>query len=124
MTNNMDGAAAAREKWHLKKEVPLAIIIALIVQAAGLVYWGGSLDRNDEVQDRRIAILETMILNSDLSAAPRRLDELERREQQRDERDRLISERLTRIEEGLSFTTEILKDMKASLASQAAQRLR
>lgn len=32
-----------KEQWHLDKRVPLALIVTIIIQTAGLVWWASSL---------------------------------------------------------------------------------
>ncbi len=42
------------ESWHLKKEIPLAIIAAILVQGGTLIWWGASLEARVEALDVKI----------------------------------------------------------------------
>lgn len=33
----------ATEPWHLKKEIPITLIVALLIQAGASIYWGAEL---------------------------------------------------------------------------------
>ena len=46
------------DQWHLDKRVPIGFILALLVQSAGIVWWGAGLDGQVDDHDRRIVSLE------------------------------------------------------------------
>lgn len=41
-----------KEKWHADKRVPLALIVTILVQTAGIVWWAAT-------TDSRVGVLET-----------------------------------------------------------------
>jgi hypothetical protein len=52
MTN---AEVAANSVWHLDRRVPIAIITALAVQTAGIVWWAASLSARVDTNARDIA---------------------------------------------------------------------
>lgn len=54
----MHGRDPAAESWHLDKRVPVALIIALVLQAGGFGWWAASLDTRMSVAERDIVKLE------------------------------------------------------------------
>jgi hypothetical protein len=44
--------------WHLDKRVPIALIFAIVAQAAGMVWYASALSSRVDQHDRRIAKLE------------------------------------------------------------------
>jgi hypothetical protein len=69
---------AREDAWHLDKRVPIALILALLLQTASVVWWGARIDA-------RVAMLEA----TDVSRAS-------------------SSERLARVEENLKAQSETL----------------
>ena len=53
----------ANEPWHLDKRVPVALIVTLCVQTAGVVYWAAG-------QSYRTDALEKQVTNLISSAVP------------------------------------------------------
>ena len=49
---------AMAEGWHLDKRVPVAIILGLVMQAAGFGWWAATLDQRVSVAERNITRLE------------------------------------------------------------------
>jgi hypothetical protein len=49
----------AQEPWHLSRSVPLALIVTLAVQTAGMVWWASSLTAQVQEQSRRLVSLES-----------------------------------------------------------------
>ncbi|GIK50367.1 MAG: hypothetical protein BroJett013_30640 [Alphaproteobacteria bacterium] len=47
----MDPASAS---WHLDKRVPIALIAAIMTQAAGVVWWGSQLATRVDVLERTL----------------------------------------------------------------------
>ncbi len=41
----------AQEPWHLDRKVPIALIVTIIVQTAGIVWWAANVDT-------RLAVIE------------------------------------------------------------------
>lgn len=46
-----------REPWHLDRRVPIALILTIIVQTVGLVWWAASLSHQVAQHTRDIAAL-------------------------------------------------------------------
>lgn len=46
--------AQPTEHWHLDKRVPIAFILAIVMQTIGAVYWAG-------VQSERVDAIETQV---------------------------------------------------------------
>ncbi len=42
------------ESWHLKREIPLGIIAAILVQAGTLIWWGASIEAQVTALDVKI----------------------------------------------------------------------
>jgi hypothetical protein len=62
--NENDQHAVARdepkrkERWHVGKEIPLAVIFGLLMQTGGLVWWMRGLVAADHDHEKRLALLE------------------------------------------------------------------
>lgn len=72
----------ALKGWHLDHRIPVALILALIVQTAGMVWWASGITAQVSDHERRLAVTE-------------RLAETKARD------DRDLSERLVRLESGM-----------------------
>lgn len=48
----------ADKAWHLDKKVPVAIIAVLLMQVAGLVWWGSQIESRVSVAERDITRVE------------------------------------------------------------------
>lgn len=46
------------ERWHVGKEVPLALILGMLVQTGAAVWWARGQVANDSDHERRISALE------------------------------------------------------------------
>lgn len=82
------------EAWHLDRRVPIALIVTLAVQTAGMVWWAASLSSRVDEQSRRVVALEssrdasaalmaglrsdTAVLRAESEAMRRQLDRIER----------------------------------------------
>jgi Tfp pilus assembly protein PilO len=80
------------EPWHLSRSVPLALIVTLAIQTAGMVWWASSLTAQVQEQSRRLAALESSrdqsaailnalrsdvaVLRADAATAQRQLDRI------------------------------------------------
>ena len=53
-----------RTGWHMKREVPIALITALIIQTAGMVWWASSLTNRMGQVERRITNTESRLDNN------------------------------------------------------------
>lgn len=47
--------AGDKEPWHLDKKVPIALIIAIMVQTGGALWWTSKLDSRIETVERHVA---------------------------------------------------------------------
>lgn len=43
--------------WHIDKRIPVALLIALLLQAAGIIWWAAGINA-------RVAVLESSLLTS------------------------------------------------------------
>ena len=55
-------------QWHLDKKVPIALILALVVQFAGMVLFVGQVKSQGDENTRRISVLEAQKVGERLSA--------------------------------------------------------
>lgn len=79
--------------WHLDKRVPIALIVSLAIQTAGMVWWAASItgrvdnlaQTSEEMRasktSERLPVLEEQIRNlkKDVEKLDRKIDELLRR---------------------------------------------
>lgn len=88
-----------QEPWHLDRRVPVVLILGMVVQAAGFVWWASSV--NSQVQDhgRRIVVME--------AADTRMTQEAQR-----------LSEQIARMDERLISQTAILRRIEESLGAR------
>lgn len=56
-----------KESWHVDKQVPLALILALVVQFVGLVLYMGALANRTGENERRITLLEAQRISERLA---------------------------------------------------------
>jgi len=47
------------ESWHLDRRLPVAIIVALVMQSAGAVWWASKIDAKQDALESRLAEVET-----------------------------------------------------------------
>ncbi|MBX9596137.1 MAG: hypothetical protein K2X46_17360 [Roseomonas sp.] len=88
-----------REPWHLDKRVPIALILAVAVQTAGMVWWAGQLSA-------RVDQHAAMIADLRLADTAQMIDS------------RRTSDALARMDERLKAQTDILNDIKNAIARQ------
>jgi hypothetical protein len=92
----MSDEVGPSEQWHLDKKVPLAMIGAMVIQTVAIVWFAAKLDSRVgalEESDRRAEIRFSAISS---------------------DRDRLV-----RVEEKVSLTTELLREIKQTLERRA-----
>ena len=46
------------QQWHLDKRVPIALILAIIIQVAGAVYWASKMESRIEANTTRIETVD------------------------------------------------------------------
>jgi Tfp pilus assembly protein PilO len=100
----MDGKQFATG-WHLDKRVPITIIMAVIVQTAGLVLWAGKLDS-------RVQNLEQQSIQSALSIEGLKASQ------------NSVAVGLARIEERQSIMNENLREIKSAINGTRHERPR
>lgn len=87
-------AQVAREPWHLDKRVPIALILTLVLQSGGLIWWAAQMSSEVAAQGRRVAVLENhrdqmsslvqdvrtqiAVMNAKLEASQAQLSRIER----------------------------------------------
>ena len=76
--------------WHLDKKVPITLIVALVLQSGGFIWWGASI--SFQVEENKVDLLT---INKDLV---KHIDKDDEDEKQMDLQFRLIMEKLTRLE--------------------------
>jgi hypothetical protein len=54
----MDDTAPIDGNWHLDKRIPIALIGAILAQAAGFGYWAASISGRVDATERRVVVLE------------------------------------------------------------------
>jgi len=87
------------EPWHLDRRVPLALIVSLAAQTAGMVWWAANLAARVEQHAAQI-------------------DALRSAETARAIEDRRISEGLARLDERLRAQTEILQRLDRTASAR------
>jgi septal ring factor EnvC (AmiA/AmiB activator) len=90
------------DPWHLDKRVPLALILALLVQTAGMVWWAATISSRVDNHDREIASLVSTNAGNAM-------------ERQR------VAETLARLDERMAAQTELMRRMEAALARVSRQ---
>lgn len=80
------------EKWHVGKEIPLALIFAIVVQTGGWIWWAATLSAKVEDLSLQIAAIsadkytatdakkDSALYLTKFAEHDRRLDNLERKE--------------------------------------------
>ena len=46
------------QPWHLDKRIPIALILAIILQVAGAVYWASKMESRIEANTSRIEVVD------------------------------------------------------------------
>lgn len=44
--------------WHVEKKVPVAIVLSMVLQGAGLIWWANGITKDSQEHSRRLAQLE------------------------------------------------------------------
>lgn len=73
-----------KERWHVGKEVPLAMIAGMLLQTGGIIWWAASLSVKMDYLSAQIIELKSdkqININSqrDIALNSQRIDELSRR---------------------------------------------
>jgi len=84
-------STSEHEHWHLDRRVPLALILTIVIQTVGIVWWASSLTE-------RVAILE----KKQDAAAPQ-------------------GDRITRLEVNIEFIRDGVNEIKNALRKAAPQ---
>lgn len=77
-----------RRAWHLDRRVPIAIIVVLLVQFAGVVWWGAQISARVDVLERTIITTnddhERLVrVEATLQSVDQRLARMEERDDRR-----------------------------------------
>ena len=54
----MKGGDMPEQEWHLDKRVPIAMILALVLQVGAAVYWASKMESRIEANTARIEIVD------------------------------------------------------------------
>lgn len=52
------GEAFSKENWHLSKSVPLAFLLAILLQTGGIIWWGATIQAKALETERRVTATE------------------------------------------------------------------
>lgn len=58
MPLDMPRRSSERDRWHVGKEVPLALIFGMVVQTASAIWWARGQVATDEALGQRVSALE------------------------------------------------------------------
>jgi hypothetical protein len=89
----------SREKWHLDKRVPIALMLGLFMQGAGAIWWAAQFEARFEASVRRIERLETQRLADDAQT-------------------QILVQRLARIEALSETQTRLLERIESRLSAR------
>jgi hypothetical protein len=102
------------EPWHLDRKVPVAIIVTIVIQTSGIVWWASAmhstLQTEVETNDRQDVVLDT--LRSDVQAKADRFSEVQR----------ILSEQLVEQRADLRAIRELMQRIEARLDQTQTQR--
>lgn len=56
--DSADERHAPRERWHVGKEIPLAMVLTIMLQSAAAIWWARGIDAKGEDHERRLTTLE------------------------------------------------------------------
>jgi hypothetical protein len=91
--------SATRERWHLDKRVPIALMLGLFMQGAGAIWWAAQFEARFESSVRRIERLESQRISDDAQT-------------------HLLAQRLARIEALSETQTRLLERIEGRLIPQ------
>ncbi len=89
----------AREHWHLDKRVPIALLLGLLMQGVGAVWWAAQFEARFEASVRRIERLEAQRIADDAQT-------------------QVLLQRLARIEALTETQTRFLERIEARLPAR------
>jgi len=97
----VSASSSQQQGWHLDRRVPVTIILALVLQTMGGVWWGARLDARVESNTARLAAAEALLTNqiAERSAMVERLARIEERANAQVDLLREIARRLQALEE-------------------------
>jgi hypothetical protein len=87
---------SGNDPWHLDKRVPLALILALIGQTAGMVWWASGLSHRVDQHERQITVLASEGRSYGVEAGR-------------------IREVLARLDERMAAQTDLMRRLESSL---------
>lgn len=68
-----------KERWHVGKEIPLAIIVSLMLQTGGVVWWASSLSTKMDLLSAQVFELKADKSGQNIALLQQRDIEFERR---------------------------------------------
>lgn len=88
-----------QEKWHLDKRVPIALLLGLLLQGMGAIWWAAQFEARFESSVRRIERLEAQRITDDAQT-------------------HLLAQRLARMEALSETQTRLLERIEGRLGPQ------
>ena len=92
-----------RTHWTLDRRIPIALLVTIMIQFGGAVWFISRLDNRIGDNEARIVILEQRSAANESSR-------------------NILDGRITRIEEKLSFQTQLLQEIRSLLSGRPSQR--
>jgi hypothetical protein len=94
---------AADRRWHLDKKVPIAIIVTLLIQTGGIIWWARGIDKTQADQQRRIEAIEKATNDAALSRES-------------------VTAKMASIETALKYQNDTLIEIKAAVRDLVQRR--
>lgn len=91
-TSTWVGEDRRKKQWHLDRRVPIALILAVLAQTAGVFWWASNIQTRMEALERSV------------------------------DRTATFSERLGSIEKGQQFIRQDLNDLRSAILKEARGR--
>lgn len=86
-----------REKWHVGREIPLALVAAIMIQTGGAVWWASGINERVKHVEQQSLLTQTRLTALDTLAGDQRVQ-------------------IARLVEQMQATNENLEDLKDNLA--------
>lgn len=88
-----------KQEWHLDRKVTLGLIVALLANACGSVWWAAKLDTTVSHHEQKIVTMAASV--NQLST-----------------QQNSVNENLARIQEGQKYQSEMLREVRDQLAKK------
>ena len=56
------------QRWHVVKDVPIAMIAALVLQAGGIVWWAQGVVKDVTAHEKRLTVIESQRISERMAA--------------------------------------------------------